>query len=403
MTMNPAILNSALPLKAQLLVRMLEKLQSGSMRLNLPNGETLDFRGPKEGPNAELQVRQWSGIGRIVSSGDIGVAEAYRDGDIDSPDMLQVLLLALANSEALEQALHGSFIGTVVYRLRHWLNRNTRKNSRKNIHAHYDIGNLFYRLWLDRTMTYSSAIFSHPGQSLDDAQIAKYDRLLRLIDAKPGQHILEIGCGWGGFAEYAALNYGVQVTGISLSREQLAWAANRVKGTLAESKTEFRYQDYRDIKGRFDAIVSIEMLEAVGEEWWPTYFKTLHRTLKPGGKAAIQTITIGDAYFDNYRLGTDFIQQYIFPGGMLPSPQRLRREVMEAGLDTVNEFTFGEDYAETLKRWRQTFEQHLEAIRQQGFDDAFIRLWRFYYWYCEAGFLTRRTDVCQLVLTHQAD
>ncbi len=399
MTTQSTVMGAALPWQAQLFIRMLERLDAGSLRLTLPNGESAEFRGRRDGPVAELQVLDWSGIGRILRSGDIGVAEAYRDGLIDSPDMLQVLLFALANSDALDRALNGSFLGTLAYRVRHWLNRNTRRNSRKNIHAHYDIGNPFYRLWLDPTMTYSSALFSHAGQDLAEAQIAKYDRLLRLLDLKPGQHVLEIGCGWGGFAEYAATTYGLRVTGLSLSREQLAWARDRVKGTPAEALTEFRYQDYRDIQGQYDGIVSIEMLEAVGETWWPTYFQTVRKALKPGARAAIQTITIGDAYFDNYRQGTDFIQQYIFPGGMLPSPSRLRREVLEAGLTLDSQFTFGLDYAETLKRWRLVFDRQLDSIRNQGFDEAFVRLWRFYYWYCEAGFLTGRTDVCQVILS----
>ena len=398
MTLQSTMPSAALPLKATLFIRMLEKLQAGSMKLTLPGGETLLFNGPQPGPHADLQIRDWSGVGRVLSGGDIGVAEAYRDGQIDSSDMLQVLLLALANEAVLDRALHGSFLGTVLYRVRHLLNRNTRRNSRRNIHAHYDIGNDFYRLWLDPGMTYSSALFTHPGQSLSDAQTAKYDRLLQALDVKPGQHILEIGCGWGAFAEYAATRYGCFVTGVSLSTEQLAWANQRVIGTPAEGKVEFRFCDYRDLKGQYDAIVSVEMLEAVGEEWWPTYFRQVKQLLKPGGRAAIQTITIANERFDDYRRKTDFIQQYIFPGGMLPSPQRLSREIADAGLNERDRFFFGPDYAETLKQWRHAFDRQLPAIRHQGFDSAFIRLWRFYYWYCEAGFLTGRTDVCQVVL-----
>lgn len=398
MTLQSTLPTVNLPLKASLFFRMLEKLQAGSMAVTIPNGETIHFQSHQPGPKADLLIRDWRGISRILSGGDIGVAEAYRDGWIDSTDMLQVLLLALANEQALDRALHGSFLGTVLYRIRHLLNRNTRRNSRRNIHAHYDIGNSFYRVWLDEGMTYSSALFSHAGQSLAEAQTAKYDRLLQALQVKPGDHILEIGCGWGAFAEYAATAYGCFVTGVSLSQEQLAWARARIPGTAAEGKVKFHYRDYRDLSGHYDAIVSVEMLEAVGEEWWPVYFDKLKQLLKPGGRAAIQTITIANDRFDSYRSKTDFIQQYIFPGGMLPSPQRLDKEVQRAGLQEEDRFFFGQDYAETLKQWRTAFDRHLPAIRSQGFDDAFIKLWRFYYWYCEAGFLTGRTDVCQLVL-----
>lgn len=390
--------SSGLPLRASLLIKMLEKLDSGSMRLNLPNGEEYVFKGKKSGIDAALDIKNWSAIGKIMQSGDIGMAEAYRDGWLDSPNMLDVLLLALKNEQALNNAVHGNFFGTLFYRLRHFLNRNTRSNSKKNIHAHYDIGNSFYRLWLDESMTYSSALFTEPHQSLVDAQYAKYDRLLKQLDVKAGDHILEIGCGWGAFAEYAANHYGCFVTGISLSKEQLSYANARIKDTPANAKVNFQFKDYRDLSGTYDAIVSVEMLEAVGEEWWPTYFHKVASCLRKGGKAAIQTITIATERFDDYRSNTDFIQQYIFPGGMLPSPQRLYQETSNAHLTINNYLSFGLDYAETLKQWRHSFDDKLPEIRAQGFDEAFIRIWRFYYWYCEAGFLTQRTDVCQLLL-----
>ncbi|MDP2226205.1 MAG: cyclopropane-fatty-acyl-phospholipid synthase family protein, partial [Moraxellaceae bacterium] len=334
----------------------------------------------------------------ILRSGDIGVAETYRDGKIETPDLLAVLLLALANQDVLEKTLHGSFWGTLLYRLRHLMNRNTRSGSKKNIHAHYDIGNRFYRLWLDESMTYSSALFLHDNASLHDAQYAKYDRLLDLLEVKRGDHILEIGCGWGAFAEHAALTRGCYVTGISLSREQLAVARERVKGTPAEARTHFEFRDYRDLKGQFDAVVSIEMFEAVGETWWPDYFSKVKQCLRPGGRAALQTITIANERFDDYRRGTDFIHQYIFPGGMLPSPQRFEAEIRNSGLSLDNFYGFGLDYARTLRLWRENFEAAADSIRAQGFDEAFIRLWRFYLCYCEAGFLTRRTDVYQALL-----
>lgn len=389
----------AIPTLARSFLRLLEGLRAGTLHLVTPGGEQLLFRGDLAGPEATLQINDWSACGAILKSGDIGVAEAYRDQKVDTPDLLALLMLALANQDVLERALHGSFWGTVLYRLRHLMNRNTRTGSRKNIHAHYDIGNPFYRLWLDPSMTYSSALFTQDGMSLEDAQHAKYDRLLDLLEVKRGDHLLEIGCGWGGLAERAAAR-GCYVTGISLSQEQLAYARERVRGTPAEGRTHFRFLDYRDLEGRFDAIISIEMLEAVGKEYWPSYFNTLRKCLKPGGKAAVQTITIADERFEDYQRGTDFIQQYIFPGGMLPSPTVLKQEIRHASLDLLDYHSFGLDYARTLRLWRENVEAALPQIREQGFDEAFIRLWRFYLCYCEAGFLTRRTDVCQVLMTY---
>jgi len=389
------------PALARGFLKLLEKISAGSVELITPDGESLHFNGIQVGPHAHLKINDWSACNDILKSGDIGVAEAYRDHKIETSDLLSVLLLALANQDILEKTLHGSFWGTLLYRLRHLMNRNTRQGSQKNIHAHYDIGNDFYRLWLDGSMTYSAALFQQENQSLTDAQHAKYDRLLELLEVKRGDHILEIGCGWGGFAERAA-ERGCYVTGISLSKEQLAWSRERFKGTAAEGRTHFFYQDYRDISGQYDAIVSIEMLEAVGQNYWPGYFRKIRESLKPGGKAALQSITIANDRFDDYQRGTDFIQQYIFPGGMLPSPEILSEEVRKSGLTIDNQHYFGLDYARTLRLWRNNFEDSLEKINAQGFDDAFIRLWRFYLCYCEAGFLTQRTDVCQLLISERA-
>ncbi|WP_022955904.1 SAM-dependent methyltransferase [Perlucidibaca piscinae] len=391
------------PAMARLLMNLLQRIEVGSLQLTLPSGSTLHAGGHTPGPDAALEIRDWSACGQILRSGDIGLAEAYRDRKLEIPDIPAFLLLAMANEAALEQAFYGSFWGTLLYKLKHFVgNRNTRKGSKKNIHAHYDLGNDFYRLWLDRTMTYSSALFSHPGQDLAEAQTAKYERLLDRLGVKAGDHILEIGCGWGGFAEHAASTRGVRVTGISLSREQLAWARERVRGTAIESLCEFRFQDYRDVRGQYDAIASIEMIEAVGESYWPSYFGQLHDLLKPGGRAGIQAILIADSRFDDYRRKTDFIQQYIFPGGMLLSPTRLRQCGETAGLQLQDMHCFGPDYAETLRRWRDGFEAHLTRIGEQGFDEAFQRIWRFYYGYCEAGFDAARTDVCQAVFTRPA-
>jgi cyclopropane-fatty-acyl-phospholipid synthase len=386
------------PVFARGFLKLMENISAGSISITTPDGELLELYGSSHGPHATLYIHDWAACGAILKSGDIGVAEAYRDRKIDTPDLLALLLLALANQKILEKTLHGNFWGTLFYRLRHWMNRNTRSGSQKNIHAHYDIGNSFYQLWLDSSMTYSAALFTRGEQTLLAAQQAKYDRLLDMLGVKKGDHILEIGCGWGALAERAA-ERGCHVTGISLSLEQLAYARQRVQGTPTENLTNFIYQDYRDISGKFDAIISIEMLEAVGQSYWPGYFLKIKDSLKPGAKAALQSITIANECFSNYQSGTDFIQQYIFPGGMLPSPDILEKEVTKAGLNIKDYYSFGHDYARTLKRWRENFETHLMSVYEQGFDEEFVRLWRFYLCYCEAGFFTNRTDVCQVIIS----
>jgi cyclopropane-fatty-acyl-phospholipid synthase len=385
------------PASARLFLRLLERIRVGTMILTTPGGNTHRFVRTPE-PYVELHIHDWSACRQIMQSGDIGFAEAYRDGKYSCNSIVAALSLALQNQDIMEQTIHGTFWGTVFYRLRHLLNRNTRTGSKKNIHLHYDISNDFYKLWLDESMTYSSALFNRPGLGLEQAQIAKYEQLLNMVEARRGDHILEIGCGWGAFAEYAATTRGCQVTGVSLSKAQLTYARRRVVGTAAEGKTEFLFMDYRDIKGRFDAVISIEMLEAVGEKYWPTYFGKLREVVKPGGKIGLQTITIADERFDDYRRQTDFIQQYIFPGGMLPSPSHLQQQVRSAGLMMLSMSDFGQDYAETLRQWRHRFDASIEAVRKLGFDEAFLKIWRFYLCYCEAGFVNQRTGVCQVLL-----
>lgn len=388
--------------RTPLLLRLFDKLVVGELRVTLPNGQTKHYTGKHAGISADLVLHDWRACDAIIKSADIGFAESYRDGWLDSSDLLALLQLALANEAALSAAFAGKWYGKLFYLVKHWRNRNTKANSKKNIHAHYDLGNDFYRLWLDPSMTYSSALFSDINQSLESAQTAKYARLFDKLAVKAGDHVLEIGCGWGGFAEYAALR-GVRVTGVSLSKEQLSYANQRLAKLGLSHLVDLRYQDYRDIRveqGRpFDAIVSIEMIEAVGEAYWPSYFKQLHDLVKPNGQVALQAITIDESRFDSYRVSTDFIQQYIFPGGMLASPTRLRQEVEQVGLQWSDALAFGHDYAETLLRWRLAFEEKLEQIRAQGFDEAFIRIWRFYYVYCEAGFLSDRTSVYQVHLS----
>jgi cyclopropane-fatty-acyl-phospholipid synthase len=388
------------PSAARWLFRLLEQLRCGSITLRTPDGRHLEFAGARPGPHATLFLTDWQVCSDILSKGDIGLAEAYIAGRATTEDLTQLLLLGALNEQAIEQAIHGRWWATLVYRLRHWLRPNTRAGSRRNIHAHYDIGNDFYRLWLDGTMTYSSALFEDDlSRNLEQAQSAKYARILRELGAQPGDHILEIGCGWGGFAEHAA-RAGCRITGITVSEAQLDYARARIATAGLQDRVDLRLCDYRDLEGQFDHIASIEMFEAVGERYWPGYFAALRERLKPGGRAVVQTITIAAAKFERYRSGTDFIQQYIFPGGMLPSPERFRAEAAVQGLAVAGMHAFGLDYAETLRRWHRRFDAVAAQVGEQGFDERFIRIWRFYLAYCEAGFRARATDVMQAVLVH---
>lgn len=371
---------------------MLEGLHDGLLEIRLPDGDCALFGNGEHG--VTLQVHDEAMFGRVLARGDIGLAEAYLDGQWDAPDVTALLLLLARNRPALKQAVYGSWANLVAARIRHWLNRNSRAGSKRNIMAHYDLGNDFYRLWLDRSMSYSSALYrSGEDDSLETAQQAKYRRILDRLQAAPGQQVLEIGCGWGGFARMAAAD-GLALTGLTLSPAQLAWAQNSAPAA------DLRLQDYRDLNESFDHVVSIEMFEAVGERWWPTYFASVAKALRPGGKAVIQSITIADDLFADYRKGTDFIQQYIFPGGMLPSRQAFRVAAQKAGLAVTDEFAFGRDYARTLAEWRTAFERNWPQIAGQGFDDSFRRLWRLYLCYCEAGFLAGNIDVVQFELAH---
>ncbi len=372
---------------------LLDKLRGGRLEIRLPDGSCHLF-GHGE-PGVLLEVHDEAMFGNILGRGDIGLAESYLDGHWDSPDITALLHLLAANRPVLKAAIYGSWRGLLAARVRHWLNRNSRAGSRRNIMAHYDLGNDFYRLWLDEGMSYSSALYREVDDgSLASAQDAKYRRILGRLRAEPGQRVLEIGCGWGGFAEMACAS-GLAVTGLTLSPAQLQWARARVPSA------DLRLQDYRDMQEQFDHVVSIEMFEAVGERWWPSYFQGIARALKPGGKAVIQSITIRDDLFPAYRKGTDFIQQYIFPGGMLPSRSAFREVAARQGLVVRNEYAFGRDYARTLAAWRAAFEANWPQIAAQGFDEGFHRLWRLYLCYCEAGFLAGNVDVVQFELTHR--
>jgi cyclopropane-fatty-acyl-phospholipid synthase len=391
------------PWAGRLLVNLLSRISYGSLKLIDPAGIEMMLGQNASDPtglvlHAELRVNDWRAAGLIMRQGDVGFAESLRRGWIDSPDLVALFTLAIRN-EQISEAVDGHWWALLLKRLSHWvLKDNSRAGSRRNILSHYDVGNPFYRLWLDPSMTYSSGWFQgDESKDLASAQDAKYDRILDQIQAQSGQTILEVGCGWGGFAERAARR-GLNVVGITLSDAQLEWATQRMQDAGLSDRVRLRLQDYRDVPEQFDHIVSIEMFEAVGLLHWPSYFQMLARCLKPGGRVVVQTIDITEDRFDAYRRGTDFIQQFIFPGGMLPSPSRFKKECESAGLQSVEVLSFGQDYAETLKRWAQRFESSLSHIREQGYDDAFIRIWRMYLAYCEVGFRQARTDVKQWTL-----
>ena len=387
------------PASARTVLRLLQQLRHGSLSISLPDGSTQTM-GDGLGPHVSVHMHNWKPFGAALKSGDIGFAESYLDGDWTTPQLPALLGLLAANRQALDDVIHGSWTGRLFYRIRHLLNRNTKTNSRKNIHAHYDLGNSFYSLWLDGTMNYSSAIFEGDlQQDMQRAQHAKVRRALHMAGVQQGQRVLEIGCGWGALAEKATVEFGAHITGVTLSTEQLAWAQQRLAAQGVSDQADLRLQDYRDIAdGPYDAICSIEMLEAVGQEYWPTYFESVARLLKPGGRACIQTIVIQDALFERYIRSTDFIQQYIFPGGCLPCPAQVRRQAQAAGLQVVDELAFGRDYAETCRRWRADFMAQRETVLSLGFDERFIRIWEFYLAYCEAGFDAGDIDVVQFTL-----
>ena len=386
------------PYTTQFFLAMLSKIQIGSIEIELPDGEKRKFNGKKEGPNAIIKINNHSVIKRLFKSSDIALAEAYRDGLVEVHDLTSLMLLACLNQEIFDKAFTGNFFGMIYYRIKHFLRFNSRKGSKKNIHAHYDLGNSFYDLWLDPTMTYSSALFKSQSDSLESAQKNKYQRIIDSLNLKSSDHILEIGCGWGGFATMAALQSGCRVTCLTLSNEQFAYSIDLVKKLKLEHLIEIKLCDYRDEHGLYDHVVSIEMIEAVGMQYWDNYFGTLFARLKSGGKAHIQAITIKDDYFDDYKSSTDFIQQFIFPGGMVLAPKIIKSYATKKGFIINDYFEFGLDYAETLRRWKDVFNQKLDSVKNVGFDEDFIKIWNFYYCYCEAGFMSRRLDVAQVLM-----
>ncbi|MBS0538078.1 MAG: class I SAM-dependent methyltransferase [Proteobacteria bacterium] len=380
---------------SRFVLKALERLATGRLTLRLPDGTTRTFGAADAEPAAEIDVRDWRFFRKILLDGDIGFAEAYMDGYCESPDLPRLIALLAVNDKALGSVAHSNFLHNIVLRLLHWRHDNSRAGSRRNIHAHYDLGNSFYRLWLDPTMTYSSALFDgEKGKPLEAAQADKYDRILTQLGAKQGDTILEIGCGWGGFAE-AAARRGMRVTGVTISKEQLAFARERLQKAGLADRVDLQFKDYRDIEGSYDHIVSIEMIEAVGERYWPEYFETLKRHVSPGGSAIVQAIVIADELFEGYRSRPDFIQTYIFPGGMLLSPQRIAEQCRKTGLKIAELYSFGLDYAHTLETWLGRFDNVADQVATLGFDERFRRMWRYYLAYCAAGFSTRRTDVLQ--------
>ena len=391
------------PAAARTVLKLLQGLRHGSLTLQLPDGSMQRFGGEAL-PHAALHLHNWKVCSAALKSGDIGFAETYIAGDWSTPNLTELLRVLVKNRTEVEGVIYGSWLGRMVYRIRHLLHRNTRANSQKNIHAHYDLGNTFYRLWLDETMNYSSAIFNGDlSLPLPQAQDNKVRRALELAQVKAGDRVLEIGCGWGALAEMATTRFKASVVGVTLSTEQLAFAQARMERLDVAAQADLRLQDYRDIQDApFDAICSIEMVEAVGREYWPTYFATVSKLLKPGGRACVQSIVIDDALFDRYVNSTDFIQQYIFPGGCLPCPREFRAQAAAAGLEVVDEYAFGPDYAETLRRWRDDFLAQREAVLKNGFDARFINIWEFYLAYCEAAFDENNIDVVQYTLQKRA-
>ncbi len=397
-----AALPASAPPAARAVFRLLTQLRHGQLDVQLPDGSSARFGSLHDSGDtrAAIRLRNWAVCGAALKRGDIGFAESYIAGDWTTPDLAALVKLFIVNRDEIESVVYGSWWGSLLYRARHLLNRNSRAGSKKNIHAHYDLGNAFYQLWLDETMSYSSAWFAGDlGRSTADAQRAKVRRALVEAGVGPGARVLEIGCGWGFVAELAAREFDAHVTGVTLSSEQLEHALQRLASAGLDGRADLRFQDYRDIPdGPFDAIVSIEMFEAVGREYWAGYFETLAAKLVPGGRACIQSITIRDDLFERYVKGTDFIQQYIFPGGLLPSVGAFEAEARKAGLEVEQGFRFGADYAETLRRWRERFMSDEARVLELGFDTRFLRIWEFYLAYCEAAFATGNTDVVQFTL-----
>ena len=378
--------------------RMAQEMNNGRCDFVMPDGRRFRAEGKKPGYVAEIHVHSNDLFARLIREGDLGFCDAYLDGDWSTPDLQAFMDLVHQDNESVYDGFPGQKLLMLFEKFRFWMQRNHKDQARKNISYHYDLGNEFYGLWLDDTMTYSSAIFETGQESTEKAQIAKYASMVDEMGAQPGDHVLEIGCGWGGFAEYAAKERGLKVTGLTISEEQFKYAQQRIEKAGLSDMVEFKLQDYRDERGTYDGIASIEMFEAVGEKYWPIYFETVRERLKPGANATLQIITVEDRRWDVYKRGVDFIQKYIFPGGMLPSPSVLRGEVRKAGLDVVKSKEFGESYSVTLRRWFDTFNDRWDDVAAMGFDDRFRRMWNFYLTSCASTFHSGNCDVTQITI-----
>jgi len=379
-----------------------QKMGHGRLDFLLNDGRRFRAEGLSPGPVAELHIHNADIFARLIREGDLGFCDAYLEGWWSTPDLQAFMDLVHADNDEIYDGFPGMGLVRAFEKARHWLRSNSKRQAKKNISHHYDLGNEFYGLWLDDTMTYSSALFQTGQESLERAQNAKYASMVDEMGAQAGDHVLEIGCGWGGFAEYAAKERGLKVTGLTISREQYDFAVARIAKAGLSDKVEIKLQDYRDERGLYDGIASIEMFEAVGEKYWPTYFDTLRERLKPGANATLQIITVQDRRFEIYRNGVDFIQKYIFPGGMLPGPSVLREQVRKAGLEVKRSIEFGESYSQTLRRWHDTFNARWDEVSTLGFDDRFRRMWNFYLTSCAATFHYGNCDVTQITVTKPA-
>lgn len=389
--------------QVRFLLAILSNLHCGRLTLTLPDGSQHQFSGAMSGPVSDLTIRTESALRRLLHDGKMGFCEAFMDGEASSQSLPTLIELAVLHDKYLENALKTNIFRQAGLRLFHMLRRNNKLGSAKNIAHHYDIGNSFYEAWLDPTMTYSSAVFDSETDDLTTAQLNKYKRLAELADIQPGDRVLEIGCGWGGFAKFVSQHIGAHVTGITISQAQLAYAEASLAEAGLQNKVDLKLMDYRDLQGRFDKIVSIEMFEAVGQAYWPVYFDTISRMLKSGGRAVIQSITIDHDAFQSYRDQPDFIQRYIFPGGMLPSMPMLQTPVAQAGLELVAENGYASDYARTLQEWRARFLASWPSLAGDKFDNRFRRMWELYLAYCEGGFRAGMIDVKQILLMHKSN
>jgi len=382
--------------------QQLQSIKRGQADIVLPDGRRFRVSGDEPGFVAEMEVKNPDLFARLIREGDLGFSDAYLDGWWTTPDLMAFMDLVHDEAEEIYDGFPGQALVRGYEKLRFWLQSNSKRQAKKNISYHYDLGNEFYGLWLDDTMTYSSAKFDTGQESLEKAQTQKYASMVDEMGAQPGDHVLEIGCGWGGFAEYAARERGLKVTGLTISREQYNYAVERIEKAGLSDRVTFKLQDYRDETGTYDGVASIEMFEAVGERYWPIYFDTLRERLKPGRNATLQIITVADRRWEVYKRGVDFIQKYIFPGGMLPSPTVLRGEVEKAGLRVKQSVEFGQSYSQTLRRWHDTFNDRWDKVAALGFDERFHKMWNFYLTSCAATFRSENCDVTQITVTRPA-